>query len=158
MITAISEYTALVSAKARMAAARQALQFRSPRLFGPAQDVIEATNRALGESRSQITDAIDALVPGNIGTPDVIANRMHARHAFDAIETHAGAVAELDVILAATATLPADVDIDWHLARLRAEREVALADLTRNTAVLVHALADARVDVHDDTIENGTNR
>lgn len=158
MITVIAEYTALVSAKARMNAARHALQFRSPRLFGPAQDVVEAANRALGEARAQITAAIDALVPGNIGTPDAINHRLHARHAFDAIAEHAGAIADLDAILAGAATLPADVDADWSVARLRAERELALADLIRNTAVLVHALADVRVDVPADDPQNGTNQ
>lgn len=153
MITPIAEYTALVSAKARMAPARQALQFRPPRLFSPAQAVVEATNRAIGEVRAQITTAIDNLVQGNIGTPDAIAHRMHARTAFAAIETHAGAIAELDLMLAAAAMLPADVDVDLAAARLRSEREMQLADLTRNTAVLVHALADARLDI----TENGTN-
>lgn len=154
MITVIAEYTALVSAKARMTAARQVLQFRSPRLFSPAQDVVEATNHAIGEVRAQITTAIDALVQGNIGTPDDIAHRMHARTAFAALETHAGAVAELDLVLAAAATMPADVDVDYAAARLRSEREMQLADLTRNTAFLVHALADTRLDITD---QDGTN-
>lgn len=154
MITVIAEYTALVSAKARMTAARQVLQFRSPRLFSPAQDVVEATNHAIGEVRAQITTAIDALVQGNTGTPDDIAHRMHARTAFAALETHAGAVAELDLVLAAAATMPADVDVDYAAARLRSEREMQLADLTRNTAFLVHALADTRLDITD---QDGTN-
>lgn len=153
MITPIAEYTALVSAKARMTAARHVLQFRAPRLFSPAQDVVEATNRAIGEVRAQITTAIDDLVQGNIGTPDAIAHRMHARTAFAALENHAGAIAELDLMLAAAATMPADVDVDYAAARLRAEREMQLADLTRNTAVLVHALADSRVDVPDEGAE-----
>lgn len=150
MITAISEYTALVSTKARMTAARHVIQFRPARLIGHAQNIVEATNRAIGDIRAQITEAIDNLVPGNVGTPDAIAHRMHARHAFDAIETHAGTLADIDAMLAAAVALPADVDVDWDVARLRSEREVALADLTRNIAVLVHALADARVDVTDE--------
>lgn len=153
MITVIAEYTALVTAKARMNGARHALQFRPRRLFGPAQDVVDGTNRALGEARAQITAAIDNLVQGNVGTPADIAHQLHARTAFAAIDTHAGAVADLDAMLAAASTLPADVDVDYAAARLRSERELALADLTRNTAVLVHALADARLDVTGDTPE-----
>lgn len=153
MITPIAEYTALVSAKARMTAARHSIQFRPSRIIGHAQNVVEATNRAIGDVRAQITAAIDDLVPGNVGTPDAIAHRMHARHAFDALEVHAGTIAELDLMLAAAATLPADVDVDYEVARLRSERESATADLTRNTAVLVHALADSRLDI----TENGTN-
>jgi hypothetical protein len=150
MITVIAEYIALVSTKARMTAARHSIQFQHERIIGPTQNVVEATNRAIGEVRGQITTAIDDLVQGNHGTPDAIAHRMHARIAFGAIEVHAGVIAELDLMLTAAAVLPADVDVDHDVARLRAEREAHAADLTRHSAVLVHALADARIDVTDE--------
>jgi hypothetical protein len=150
MIKPIAEYTALVGAKARMSPARYALQFRPERLIEHAQNVVESTNRAIGEVRAQITTAIDGLVPGDHGPSTAIIARLNARHAFAAIEVHAGIIAELDLMLTAAATLPADVDVDDEVARLRAEREVHAADLTRDTAVLVHALADARLDVTDE--------
>lgn len=135
MITPIAEYTALVSVKARL----------SPAPLIPAAQAITGTiNNAIGDARAVIATAVEALP---------LPTRWHAHQALGALERHTTALADLDVMLEAVGKLPADVDVDWEVARLRAEREGRAADIVRVTAVLVHALADARVDI----TENGTN-
>lgn len=137
MITPIAEYAALVSVKARLSAAP---------LVPAAQAITDTINNAIGEARAILTTAIDAL-------PDT-AMRMHAHAALGSLDIHTTALADLDAMLEAVGKLPADVDVDWEVARLRAEREGRAADIVRVTAVLVHALADARANI----TENGTTR
>jgi hypothetical protein len=131
MITPIAEYAALVSVKARL----------SPAPLTPAaQHITETINRAIGEARAVIATAVEALP---------LPTRWHAHQALGALERHTTSVADLDVMLEAVGKLPADVDVDYEVARLRAEREGRAADIVRVTAVLVHAVADVRVDVPD---------
>jgi hypothetical protein len=134
MITVLTEYTNLVRAKAKVVA--------HGHLGGRAGDIIEAINRALGDALEPLRTAIEAL-------PDV-AMRMHADRALQALFTHASTEAHLDAVLEGAALLGADVDVDDVVARLRSQRETNSADLTRNLAVLVHALADSRVDAGAD--------
>lgn len=126
MITVITEHTTLITARAKA------------RRHGHGAKIIEAINRALGDTTAQLIDAIE-----NLGG---IAVRTHAMTALKSLERHAGTIAELDAVLEAAAMLPGDLDVDDEVARMRYERETNAADLTRNTTVLVHALADARVD------------
>lgn len=131
MITVITEHTNLVRSKTKVVG--------HGHLGGRAGDILEAINRALGDTCAQLRTAIEAL-------PDV-AIRMHAGRALQALETHTMTEAHLDAILEGAALLGADIDVDYEVARLRSERESNSADITRNTAVLVMALADSRVDV-----------
>jgi hypothetical protein len=146
MITVITEYVTLLNAKARMAPARQSIQFRPASLIEPAQHILDATNRALGEARDVLNTAIDGLA-GLVDYPEKIAHKMHARHAFEAIDTHVATLVDIDAMLQAAATLPADVDVDDRVADLRAAREMTLGDFTRNLLVLLEALTAARVEI-----------
>lgn len=134
MITVITEYTNLVRAKAKVVA--------HGHLGGLAGDIIEAINHALGDTRTQLRTAIEAL-------PDT-ATRVHADRALQSLFTHASTEAHLDAVLEGAALLGADVDVDYEVARMRSQRETNGADLTRNLAVLVHALADSRADLGTD--------
>jgi hypothetical protein len=131
MITVLTEHTNLVRTKAKVVAHGHVAD-------NAVDTIIAAINRALGDTRAQLRTAIDAL-------PDV-AMRMHADRALQALDAHASAEAHLDAILEGAALLGADVDVDYEVARMRSQRETNGADLTRNLAVLVHALADSRVD------------
>lgn len=136
MITVLTEHANLVRTKAKVVAHGH---------VDGAGVVIDAINRALGDTRAQLRTAIDAL-------PDV-AMRMHADRALQALDTHTSAEAHLDAVLEGAALLGADVDVDYEVARMRSQRETNGADLTRNLAVLVHALADSRADIPDEGAE-----
>lgn len=125
MITVITEHITLIKAKVKVIA--------HPHLQH-VPEVTDAINRALGNTSAQLRAAIDTL--------DDPGARLHASHALQAINRHAGFETHLDAVLEGIALLPADVDVDYEAARLRAERETTAADLTRSIAVLVHALAD----------------
>ncbi len=101
--------------------------------------IVHGINRALGETRLKLDTAIDRLTMGD--------TRLNARRALDGLEQSVIEAAHIDNVLWAAALLPADIDTDDDLGRLRARREAITADITRTTAVLVHALADSRVDV-----------
>lgn len=143
MITVITEHSTLLTIKAGLQGARYASA-------GPdsASAIAESVNHALGDTTAALEGAIGHLTMGDM--------RLHARQAFAALGNHVTELAHVDNVLWAAALLPADIDADDDLARLRARREAITADITRTTAVLVHALADSRVDVPDDTTENGT--
>lgn len=133
MITVITEHANLTRAKAKVVA--------HPTV-DRAGTVLDAINRALGDTRAQLRAAIEAL-------PDV-AMRMHAGRALQALEAHTNTEAHLDAVLEGAALLGADLDVDAVVAGMRADREVNAADLTRNVAVLVHALAESRADLVGD--------
>lgn len=139
MITVITEHAGLIAAKVKVVA--------HPHLQH-VPEVIDALNRALGDTGAQLRTAIDGL--------DDPAMRMHAQHALQAITRHAGFVTHLDAVLEGIALLPADVDVDYEATRLRAERETTAADLTRNIAVLVHTLADVAEDRTDAPTEGAS--
>lgn len=144
MITVITEHSTLLTVKAGLQGTRYA---------GPVNvrtaDIADAVNRALGDTTTALEGAINRLTMGDC--------RLHARRAFGALGNHVTELAHIDNVLWAAALLPAAIDVDHDLARLRARREMVAADITRTTAVLAYALADSRVDVPDDNPENGTN-
>lgn len=149
MITIITEHSTLLTIKAGLQGARYA-GTGPDTLNAQTAFLSEAVNRALGETTAALEGAIDHLTMGDV--------RLHARQAFAAFGTHVTELAHIDNVLWAAALLPAYVDTDYDIIRLRTRREAITADITRTTAVLVHALADVRVDVPDDIPENGTNR
>jgi hypothetical protein len=128
MLTVITEHLTLIHAKARL------------RHTDRGRAIAEPVNRALGETTAHLRHALANL-------PDA-AERMHADHAMRALDTHIGAIVELDTVITVAAYLGPDIDIDIDLTALRAERERVNADLTRNTTILVYALADARLDLN----------
>jgi hypothetical protein len=137
MITVITEHLTLLTAKTGMHAAGAVA---SAGTIGPrGTDIVEAINRALGDTTDALNAAITALPFGDI--------RLAARQAFDALNTATPDLAGLDIALDAAAILPADVDTDDDIARLRARREAITADINRHIAALAHALADARADI-----------
>jgi hypothetical protein len=147
MITVITEHTALHAAKTGVQSARRAST--STTLKTQTAGIVHGINRALGETRLKLDTAIDRLTMGDL--------RLNARRALDGLEQSVIDAAHIDNVLWAAALLPADIDTDLDVARLRARREAVTADVNRHTACLVHALADVRVDVPADAPENGTN-
>lgn len=136
MITVITEHTTLITARAK------------GRRHGHGATIIEAINRGLGDTTAQLVAAIEAL--------EDAAQRVHAMRALKSLEAHAGTIAELDAVLEAAAMLPGDLDVDVDVAGLRYVRETHAADLTRNTAVLVHALEHSRADRPADEAEGAS--
>lgn len=143
MITTITEHSTLLTVKAGLQAARVATT--SNALKASTADIADAVNRALGDTTAALRGAVDKLTMGDI--------RMHARDALTALEQDITELAHVDNLLWAAALLPADVDVDYDLARLRARREAITGAITENTATLSLALADVRLDI----TENGTN-
>lgn len=137
MITVIAEHSTLLTVKSGLQGARYASA--DPDI---AATIAEAVNRALGDTTAALESAIDRLTMGDI--------RLHARQAFWSLGNHVTELAHIDNVLWAAALLPADIDADDDLGRLRARRELIAADITRATAVLAQALADVRVDVPAD--------
>jgi hypothetical protein len=140
MITVITEHSALLTIKAGLQATRTAAA--SNTLKAQTAGIADAVNRALGDTTTALDTAIDRLTMGD--------GRLGARRAFAVLGTDITELAHVDNVLWAAALLPADIDADYDLARLRARRETITANITRTTAFLVNALADARLDVPDD--------
>lgn len=140
MITVITEHTNLLTAKAAMQAARNApgANTLNPSTIG----VAEAVNRALGDTTAALRAAVDGLIMGDF--------RLAARVALTELEQDITELAHIDAFLWAAALLPADVDADYDLARLRAHREAITTSITENTATLVIALGDVRLDLKGD--------
>lgn len=143
MITVITEHSTLLTVKAGLQAARTATT--SNTLKAQTTGLAEAVNRALGDTTAALRAAVDRLVMGD--------TRLRARQALTALERDVTELAHIDNVLWAAALLPADIDADYDLVRVRARREAVTAAITENTATLAVALDGVRLDI----TENGAN-